>query len=227
VKANGLGKLVPSQMLVGGCVASESKWLKFSSEWRRALDDEGVSVFHAKDFYHFRRQFEWYTKDGEKDLARHESLRDRLADIITSNVDEAIAFASEVSLKNGKVKLSYTDGALRALHDCTKSMMRANERIHVIFARHPELSPWSIIRYFEKLDWDRRLAGCGVFEPDEVIPLQASDFVMHCVNKSWGSGVRTKSEERLAERFRKRDKSFSVQLGSTWDPQVALGEPLS
>src|SRR5271156_5609177 len=54
------GKRIPAEMLVGGCSASDEKWRKLTVQWKKALKDERVTAFHAKDFYAFRREFEWY-----------------------------------------------------------------------------------------------------------------------------------------------------------------------
>ena len=61
------GKLIrfePYQLLFGGCISSQEKWAAFEPKWRAALDAEGVKVFHATDFYSFKKEFEWYTPDG-------------------------------------------------------------------------------------------------------------------------------------------------------------------
>src|SRR5215467_2112276 len=89
---------VPSALLIGGCVSSLEKWKAFEPKWTQVLQDEKISAFHAKDFYSFRKQFEWYTPDGKKDVERHTAFRDRLADIIIEHVDEAIAFTAAVSV---------------------------------------------------------------------------------------------------------------------------------
>src|ERR1700722_3560176 len=89
------GKLIPTEMLVGGCLASAANWQRLSAEWKRALKKEKVKVFHSKDFYAFRREFAWHTKSGKRDLRRHNTFRDQLADIITSNVEDAWACRSQ------------------------------------------------------------------------------------------------------------------------------------
>lgn len=95
------GKLVPTHLLIAGGVSTLDKWKPLEEKWRQALSDEGVSCFHGSEFYHFRREFAWYTPQGEKDYPRHAAFRDRLADIIIEHVDEAIAFTSAVSVRDG------------------------------------------------------------------------------------------------------------------------------
>src|SRR5690349_9787616 len=85
---NGRFRLVPDQLLVGGCISSLDKWKAFEPEWQRALADEKISSFHSTDFYAFQKEFAWFTPQGEKDLPRHGAFRDRLADLIVEYVDE-------------------------------------------------------------------------------------------------------------------------------------------
>ena len=63
------GKLIPTEMLVGGCLASAANWQRLSAEWKRALKKEKVKVFHSKDFYAFRREFAWHTKSGKREVS--------------------------------------------------------------------------------------------------------------------------------------------------------------
>lgn len=220
---NSSNQRLPTDLLVGGCSATESQWIKLTKQWRKALACEHVTAFHAKHFYSFQKEFKWLTPEGKPDWERHGKFRDQLADIITANVDEAVVFTSQISLKNnGRVRQAYTDAALRAMHDFTwKKFGRGGA--YVIFARHPEISRWSILRKFEQLNWDSALLGCGVFEAQEVAPLQVADFVCHATNKSWG-GIQTKSEQRLIKGFRRRQKQYRIQLGSSWSPPAEILE---
>jgi hypothetical protein len=222
---------LPRELIVGGCVGSLEKWKEFEPKWRQALKDENVNTFHAKDFYAFRREFEWYTPEGEKNWERHSAFRDRLADLITEHVDEALAFTAAVSVSSTErsvYKRAYADGALRALHDLSREVLKPSGGAHVILARHPDMPPWLLLRYFANFNWDNSLKGCGIFDPREVIPLQAADFVCHAVNRTW-HGLEAKSERRLAEGFQKRGRQFRLRLASSWNPpsKIFEDEPLS
>jgi hypothetical protein len=215
----------PDLLLIGGCVSSLEKWKAFEPQWRQALDAEKISVFHAKDFYSFKREFEWFTPAGEKDWPRHSAFRDRLADIITEHVEEALVFTSAVSVdakENAVFKRAYNDGALRALNSMSRRIFR-DDPAYVILARHPQVPPWLLLRYFENFNWDNALMGCGIFDPRDVLSLQAADFVCHSVNRTW-NGLEARSHDRLAEGFRKRGRVFSVQLGSSWNPPSEIFE---
>lgn len=223
-ETDGNGKAVPTDLLVGGCVADQASWEKFGREWTKALKKEHVAAFHANDFYSFKKPFDWYIKDGQRDYERHNAFSYKLADIISHHVDEAVAFTSPISLKKGKLRVAYAHGVALALNEASRLLNR--EPIYVILARHPEMSQWSILRYFENFDWEKRLLGCGVFDPKEVVALQAADYILHSVNKSWGE-TQAASQLRLAEGFRKRSKKFRVQLGTSWNPDPEVLKELS
>ena len=69
---------LPRELIVGGCVGSLEKWKEFEPKWRQALKDENVNTFHAKDFYAFRREFEWYTPEGEAEIVDQQCLKARI-----------------------------------------------------------------------------------------------------------------------------------------------------
>ena len=103
---------------MGGCFSSAAKWKDFETEWGKALASEGVSAFHAKDFYALKREFEWY-RDAEKDWPRHSAFRDKLTDIIIEYVDEATGFTSDIPLgAGGKAVLrrAYKDSIFKVLN---------------------------------------------------------------------------------------------------------------
>jgi hypothetical protein len=157
-----------------------------------------VAIFHAKDFYSFRKEFEWFTPEGERDWPRHAAFRDRLADIITKHVEEAVAFTAAVGVNDTEkavFKRAYQDGALRALQAMSRKVF--SDPAYVILARHPQMPPWLLLRYFTNFNWDNSLMGCGIFDPRDVLPLQAADFVCHAVNRTW-NGLEAKSRDRLA-----------------------------
>ena len=125
-------------------------------------------------------------------------------------------FTSMVPIRDRGTRRAYTDAALRALYDATKFRMRGKDSLYIVLARHPELSPWSILKWFEQIDWEDKLAGCGIFRPDDVLPLQAADFVLSALNRAWG-GVQTASLTRLSEGCLRRNIPFRQQIASTAD----------
>jgi hypothetical protein len=181
------GKMRPTEMFVGGCVATAEHWQKFTPKWSRALVKAGVSAFHAKDFYSFQGEFKWFDRNNNRDLRRHDKFRDSLADLILNHVDELIVFTSMAPIKERGTRKAYQDAALRAFYDATKFRTTDADSIYIVLARHPELSPWSILKKFEQINWEQKLAGCGIFQPNDVLPLQAADFVLHAVNRAWGA----------------------------------------
>jgi hypothetical protein len=211
----------PTEMFVGGCIASQEQWEKFTRAWTKALGKAGVRVFHAREFYQFRGEFKWLTKSGKPDLRRHARFRDKLADIIVEHVDELIVFTSMAPIRHKGTRKAYEDAAMRALWDFTKYAPEQRDSLYVVLARHPELSPWSILRKFEALDWEGRLAGCGILQPNDVPPLQAADFVLHSLNKRW-KGLETASFNRLKEGCLGLNKQFWQQIASSLDIEQLL-----
>lgn len=114
------GKQRPTEMFVGGCVATAPRWERFNPKWRLALDRAGVTTFHAKDFYALRNEFAWFNKKGEPDWNRHGRFRDKLADIILNHVDELIVFTSMAPIKDKGTRKAYEDAA------CARFMMPPN-----------------------------------------------------------------------------------------------------
>jgi hypothetical protein len=210
------GKRRPTEMFVGGCVSAVTKWEEFTPRWRAVLDEAKVTSFHATDFYSFQGEFRWFYKNGKPNLRRHARFRDKLADIILDHVDELIVFTSMVPIKDRGTRKAYADAALRAVYDATKFRTAGKDSLYIVLARHPELSPWSILKWFEQINWEQKLAGCGIFRPDDVLPLQAADYVLNVLNKAWG-GLTTPALKRLQQGCRKRKIPFLQQIASSAD----------
>lgn len=66
-------------LVVGGAVSDISCWQSNCSEWQAALDDYGVSAFHAKDYNTRHGEFA-----GWEDAKRHEFI-DRLLGVIRAD----------------------------------------------------------------------------------------------------------------------------------------------
>lgn len=217
----GFDEWLPTEIVVGGCIAAQDEWEKFTVRWTKALREVGVRMFCATDFYAFKGEFKWLDPEGRHDLKRHRKFRDELADIIVDHVAEAISFTSTVSMSSKGIEQSYEDAALHAVYDFTNGIKRQEDLRYIVLARHPELNPWSIIRRFENFDWQQRLAGVGNFRPDDVPPLQAADFVLHSLNRRW-KGEETESFKRLSDGLAKRNKGFRTQTPSTLNPNHTL-----
>ena len=52
-----------------------------------------------------------------------------------------------------------------------------------------------MLRFFEQLNWDNSLKGIGIFEPIEVLPLQAADFICHIIKEH--GAERKKSHRKI------------------------------
>jgi hypothetical protein len=198
-----------SDLIVGGCFSSQRNWDAFSVAWTDALQKQGVERFHAKDFYGYRGEFKWFDHNGEPDAKRHGDFRDQLADIILEHIEQGIAFVNPARKVKRPVKDAYEKGIVDAFVNATRGHPRPHKPLYIVLARHPELSPWSVLKRFEQVNWEDQLAGCGVFSPEEVIPLQSADFVLHTV-KHYITGKETASFLRLRDGLIKRNKTFTT-----------------
>ncbi len=73
-------------VVVGGYIASVGQWIAFESEWKDALTEFGVSLFHMRDFAHSLREFEGWKRDE----ARRRAFIARLVSILRKNVRRGI-----------------------------------------------------------------------------------------------------------------------------------------
>lgn len=207
-------------LVVGGCVASAKSWTWLVEEWQAALDKERVKEFHAKDFYTFNREFSWLTTDGQRDIDRHDAFRDRLAEIIVRHCDTIIGhFNNPRAVARSRVRDAYYKGVDDVLMEFIKSP--DPEGLYVILARHPELSPWTILRRFETINWQRRLLGVGVFETKEVPQLQAADFVCHAMKLRGCQGVESAAFKALVANCKRLEKPFIHSWRASSHPEDA------
>jgi hypothetical protein len=76
-------------VVVSGYVASNQQWTEFDREWKKALDDEGLSHFHMKDFAHSKKEF----SDWKGDETRRKQFLERLISIIRKNTRKSFSYA--------------------------------------------------------------------------------------------------------------------------------------
>lgn len=209
-------------MIVGGCKASNARWEAFSGEWRKALDAEGVRSFHGKHFFSFNGEFRWH-KDGKKDIERHQNFCNRLIQIILDHVDEINGYCSAADeMEKKPVRVAYRVAMANAFRTIARDW---GEELYIVFARHPEVSPWSVMKLFEQMSWSHSLKGCGVFEPDDVLPLQAADFILHATLQRWRNIHDDKVFNALRNGARERGIAWKLHIGSTFQPFGAPKSP--
>jgi hypothetical protein len=73
-----------SYTVVAGAVASVQDWLDFDSEWRGALNNEGLQYFRMSEFAHSRGQFA--IGDWKHNEERRRTFFRRVAQIIADHV---------------------------------------------------------------------------------------------------------------------------------------------
>ena len=133
-------------MIVGGCRASEAQWRAFSIAWRKALDEEGVATFHGKNFFSYNDEFRWY-RNGAKDEERHARFRDKLVQIILDHVEEIVGYCNAAEDVARPVREAYKKSIANAFRTLTGEW---GQQVYVVLARHPELSPWTVLKIFEQ-----------------------------------------------------------------------------
>jgi hypothetical protein len=170
-------------LTIGGSFASFEVWQNVSEQWKRALDQEGVKVFHMKHFEHYRGEFAWFLPDGTRDKARHNGFLNVLLDIICSQVKYHVGFGNVpvVNAPGKKFTEAYERGIVDALmHAGKESAFTFNEPVSLVFAIHKEFSEHKIQAYHRLINWeDARLASSTVGRPEYIYPLQVADLVAY------------------------------------------------
>jgi hypothetical protein len=202
-------------MIVGGCMAPQEGWEHLIGGWKATLGRYGVAHFHAKEFYTFNREFDW-RKGGKRDVARHDRFQNRLASLNLDNVSGMVGNC----VAGGPVKKPVQDAYRRAVkHGVTTILREAHDGpVNIVLARRHDVSPWPLLEQCRNLDWDKRLAGCGVFRPEDCIPLQAADFVLHAMLSRWREQPNA-AFLRLRDEARARSIPFVLNMPA---PFVAL-----
>lgn len=202
-------------LMVGGCVAPLTKWETFAREWIKALNDEQVSEFHAKEFHTFKGEFGWKTKAGTPAVKRHSAFDKRLSAIITENVDGAFSFSVPIAQKKGE---KAEQSAYRlAIDDAFREMLRelfwGKFKIEFfIVARRSGVDPLTILENFQRHKLLDHMSGCGVFPPKEVVGLQAADYVLHALNRKEQGRENNPSLGFLRKGFAKFNKPFLTKI---------------
>ena len=172
-----------ANLTIAGSFAPFEVWQDVSAQWKTALDQEGVEVFHMKHFEHYRGEFAWFLPNGERDKVRHNRFLNVLLGIICSKVKHHVGFGNvPVTTDPGKkFSETYERGIVDALvHAGKESAFTFNQPIALVFAHHKEFSEQRIQRYHQLLNWgDARLVSATVGRPELICPLQVADLVAY------------------------------------------------
>jgi hypothetical protein len=86
----------PPATVVSGFVFAADKWVKFESEWKKRLQEDGLDYFHMVDFAQSVKQFDGWERDEE----RRRGLMGSLIDIVSRSVECAVSNAIRVDAFN-------------------------------------------------------------------------------------------------------------------------------
>ena len=165
-------------LTVGGFIFSALNVLDFDEDWRKALADEGVRIFHMVDFAHSKGEFaQW-----EGDEARRANFLDRLCTVIQKYARHSLSYS--VLLEDyEKIDLGYM------FHEylgepyplCGLSCVTGMEEWMAAKGyRSPPLYIFEDGDTF-KTEFKRLLERANKreawFEPKSTSPLQAADFI--------------------------------------------------
>lgn len=182
-----------ANMTIGGCFAPFDVWKSVSEQWGRALDNEGVQVFHMADFEHYRGEFEWFLQNDERDKKRHEHFLNILLDIICKHLRHYVAFGNVPVSTDPRKRFSdaYERGIVDVImHAGKESAFAFKQPISLVFAIHKDFSEERIQRYFNLINWgDARLASVAVGRPERIHPLQVADLVAYELSRQQRSNA--------------------------------------
>ena len=173
---------------MGGCITTVEVWSHFEEEWKRALNDAGVSCFHMTEFESSRGEFKkWKNKPDEHKLflAKLLSIMDAHTMIYLAATEPVHKIAGKLAYKDDP----YLDCLVGIIDSAALYVgsLDANEKIEMVFADHPEHTRRVRTIFPEIRDavggMYQRLGPDAYGSPKDIIPLQAADLVAFEVRK--------------------------------------------
>jgi hypothetical protein len=183
--------------VVGGCIATADQWCAFYPRWQKALDDNGLTHFHAADCAGGHGEFE------EWKPLRRAKFHSHMAAIVRESVHRMVGRAVIVEdyrrilaeepdfLKQGHQELEMT-GKLRELHfvlrtsieyAALKADIPDGEQTAVIFedgTKHLTAALDYCRALKEKAGWAKgKFSTVGSAAKLDLLPLQAADCVAY------------------------------------------------
>jgi hypothetical protein len=159
------------QTSLGGCLASDESWERFSEEWATALPS-GMDMFRMKNFENLQ--------DGCKnwDEPRRNELLNNLLDIMGRHAIQFFGFTSKFLQSKNHRKPGYREGVWEAIFNVTGCATALQQpKIALVFAKEPQFEIDKIERALRKIDHiDTRLCSVTNADPRNVEPLQAADI---------------------------------------------------
>ncbi|MFZ0333493.1 MAG: DUF3800 domain-containing protein [Candidatus Acidiferrales bacterium] len=177
-------------LLVGGYLAHVREWETFENRWKVILEDNGLALFHMKDFANRNRPYNSWPDE------KYDALIAALLDVIADCPRLWVAWAIEVDVYMEIIKarnLLETD-IIRAYHICAKRCLETVHSFAFVAGYEPKIlhifdrgnAAWSS---FEASFTGEMLDALNILQPiaqskTDVVPLQAADILAHQVAKN-------------------------------------------
>ncbi len=169
------GKL--RRLALAGCLAREVDWLRFNLEWSPILKGHSIGCFHMVDFEAYRGAFAGWNR------SRHETFLMQLLDCFDPHVKSIFGASSQIADTAERLKVSYLNNIHRTINNAFREARFwafPDEKVSVMFAKHPEVSPVHIEQYVTAIgDSIPNLDNISFGDPKDVVPLQAADLVAY------------------------------------------------
>jgi hypothetical protein len=193
-------------LTVAGAVSPIKKWIRFERQWMQALDDEGVTEFHATDFAASQGEYEAWKGDKQ----RRSAFVKRLVGIIQKNTNKLFLLTVEIKIweqVNGEYPLGENFHSAYALAGFSVAALAlrwaTKKRVRKTFDI-----------YFE--DGDEGWGGLNElckkhlqFEPiripkSKAVPFQVGDFL------SWKARITATNAMKIVDGLQRGDKLDEV-----------------
>jgi len=169
------------RLALGGCLGGYADWKRFETEWAAVLKTEGVDYFHMADFEAIRGPFEGW------DRSRHQSFLERLLDCFSPHVKSIFGAGCDITDPSARLRESYlrnVKGAVRSALEEGHWWSFPNEKVSIMFAKHPEVGAVHIEQYAKAVEETIPALGSVRFgDPQDMVPLQAADLVAYEIAK--------------------------------------------
>ncbi len=176
---------------IAGYVSSPLKWNRFSNEWRRTLDNYGISNFHAADCEHGVGEFKKLDKEKRTELLI------RLIPIINKHIVFGVGFGYFVedfkAVTIGRTQNSHPmikDPWYGCFFMCVYSLLleqmkkrtNSQDKVALVYHQNNEMQGRAQL-YFAEHQKDNvdegRITSLTFADDKDYLPLQASDLLVY------------------------------------------------
>jgi hypothetical protein len=193
------GKL--TRLTVAGALSTLDNWQRISTEWKRALKENGINAFHMAAFEANRGEF----KDWSK--SRHQILLSCLLDIITSVPISVVG----ASLPVDAFKATYPKCVAEVIKQSYIARLQFQDDVmSLVFAITPEFSALRIKNYCDAIRVAiPNLKICSGGDPAQSYPLQVADLLAYEISHAG----RNAKERFPLRRLRRGPVTFHLRAG--------------